>query len=76
LKPGKGLISVEQQMVVFRLSAVVEDSTVKIQVEGQIQKRYEICVLLELHVIKPSLNFILEGFIGLKRNRLVVVGCR
>lgn len=63
-------------MVVVRLSAVFEDSTVKIQVEGQIQKRYEICVLLELYVIKPSLNFILEGFIGLKRNRLVVVGCR
>lgn len=63
-------------MVVVRLSAMFEDSIVKTQVEGQIQKRYEICVLLELHVIKPSLNFNLEVFIGLKRNRLVVVGCR
>lgn len=68
MKPGKRLISVEQQMLVVRLSDVFEDSIVKIQVEGQVQKRYhEICVSLELYLIKLSLNFILEVFIGLKK---------
>lgn len=46
----------------------VEDSAVKIQVEGQIQERYqEIRAFFELYVVKPSLNLFLKTFIGLKK---------